>query len=91
MSMRLELRRTGFNTRQHQDGVAYHVMQRDTVVGRIHQANTPRSWLWTMYSHNASKGAGGLAESLNEARAKFKQAWVARRGDDALTRTSTST
>ena len=91
MSMRLELRRTGFNTGQHQGGVAYHVMQRDTVVGRIHQSNTPRSWLWTVYSHDASEGAGGRAESLDEARSKFKQAWVARSGDGVQsTRTSTS-
>lgn len=90
--MRLELRRTGFDTRQHQDGVAYHVMQRDTVVGRIHQANSPRSWLWTMYSHHASKGGGGQADSFDEARSKFEQAWAARRSDGVLsTSTSAST
>ena len=90
--MRLELRRTGFNTRQHQDGVAYHVMQRDTVVGRIHQANSPRLWLWTMYGHHASKGGGGQADSFDEARSKFKQAWAARSGDGVLsTRNSAST
>jgi hypothetical protein len=88
----LELRRTGFGTSQHQDGVAYHVVQRDTVVGRIHQSNTPRSWLWTVYSHDASEGTGGQAASLDEARSKFKQAWIARSGDGVLSiRTSAST
>lgn len=73
--MALQLRRTGSNLSHRFAVPAYHVVERETVVGRIHQGNGLNKWIWTIYTAEASERAGGMASSLAQARSSFKRAW----------------
>jgi hypothetical protein len=73
--MALELRRTGYNDGAHPTAAAYHIVERETVIGRIYQSNSVHLWLWTVYSAHSAGKLGGAAASLDEARRRFKRAW----------------
>jgi hypothetical protein len=62
-------------------GPAYHVMEGESAVGRICQANG--TWKWIVYSHRIEGVApGGQALTFEEARHFFKQAWEPRPRDE---------
>ena len=74
--MALELRRTGYTDPHRIRRAAFHVMERETVVGRIYEYASNK-WVWTVYISQPRDEAGGLADSLDQARNQFKRAWSA--------------
>jgi hypothetical protein len=75
MALRLQPTNRSSNS-QAGDSPAYQVMEGVNGVGRIYQGSG-KQWLWTIYTVSADgrTAPGGSAESLDEARRKFKDAW----------------
>jgi hypothetical protein len=67
------------------DGVSrpddYHVIYEGEVVGRVYRMNNTgrETWRWTQIGMRAPthEPNGGMADSLDEAKAAFKTAWEA--------------
>ncbi len=73
--MNLELCRAGTKASANRELPTFHVVKRETVVGRIHQQDDSKTWVWTLYTQQRSDNAAGTAESLDQALSNFKQAW----------------
>ena len=57
----------------------YDVIHDGEIVGRIYRMNTGRElWRWTQIGRAQPEPGGGVADSLDEAKAAFRAAWERR-------------